>query len=116
MFDRETETTAQDMLTGGESPTIQSQARDIATWLLEYLTDKGEVRKDLVVGAAKQFNKDWTQANIEKTFNRRLRKASHSRTVGGGKNKITFWSLGKKEQQAYVPFDRGDNASQEMTQ
>jgi hypothetical protein len=105
VFDRETETSAQDMLTGGESPAIQSQARDIATWLIEYLTDKGEVRKDVVVGAAKQFNKDWTQANIEKTFNRRLKKTSQSRTVGGGKNKVTSWSLGKKEQ-ACVPFDK----------
>jgi len=114
VFDRETETTAQDMLTGGESPTIQSQARDIATWLIEYLTDKGEVRKDVVVGAAKQFNKDWTQANIEKTFNRRLKKLSHSRTTGGGKNKVTTWSLGKKEQ-AHMPFLGETQTQQEMT-
>ena len=115
VFDRETETTAQDMLTGGESPTIQSQAVEIASWLIEYLTDKGEVRKDVVVGAARQFSKDWTQANIEKTFNRRLKKTSNSRTVGGGKNKTTFWSLGKKEQ-TVVPFDKSKTSTQEIIQ
>jgi hypothetical protein len=104
VFDRETETTAQDMLTGGESPAKQSQARDIATWLVEYLTDKGEVRKDVVVGAAKQFNKEWSEENIKKTFLRRLQKTAQSRTVGGGKSKVTYWSLGKKEQ-THMPFD-----------
>jgi hypothetical protein len=114
VFDRETDTTAQDVLTGGESPAKQSQARDIASWLIEYLTEKGEVRKDVVVGAAKQFNKEWSEENIKKTFLRRLKKASQSRTVGGGKNKTTFWSLGKKEQ-ACVQFDINSHPSQEMS-
>ena len=108
VFDRETETTAQDMLTGGESPAKQSQARDIATWLIEYLTDKGEVRKDVVIGAAKQFNKEWSEENIKKTFLRRLKKTAQSRTVGGGKNEVTHWSLGKKEQAAFdLPPKKG---------
>jgi hypothetical protein len=81
--------------------------------LIEYLTDKGEVRKDVVVGAAKQFNKEWSEENIKKTFLRCLQNISHSHTVGG-KNKVTSWSLGKKEQ-AFVPFDTGNNPSQEMT-
>jgi len=114
VFDRETETTAQEMLTGGESPAKQSQARDIAAWLIEYLTEKGEVRKDVVVGAAKQFNNEWSEENIKKTFLRRLKTTSHSRTVGGGKNKVTSWSLGKKEQ-AYMPFDKSTNPSREVT-
>jgi len=114
VFDRETETTAQDILTGGESPAKQSQARDIASWLIEYLTDKGEVRKDVVVGAAKQFNKEWSEENIKKAFLRRLKKTSHSHTVGGGKNKVTYWSLGKKEQ-TFVPFDSSNKRSQEIT-
>lgn len=98
VFDRETDTTGQDLLERGESPAKQSQARDIGVWLVEYLTGKGEIRKDIVLGAAKQFNKDWSEANIQQVFSRRLKRNSHSRTEGGGKNKVTFWSLGKKEQ------------------
>jgi len=98
LFDRETDTSAQDLLEHGESPARQSQARDIGVWLVEYLTGKGELRKDVVVGAAKQFNKDWSEDNIAKVFNRRMKKTSNSRTEGGGKNKVTFWSVGKKEQ------------------
>jgi hypothetical protein len=105
VFDRETDTTAQDMLTGGESPGKQSQAKDIGVWLVEYLTGKGEIRKDVVLGAAKQFNKDWSEANIQQVFSRRLKKISKSRTEGGGKNKVTSWSLGKKQTQNTIGFD-----------
>jgi nitroreductase len=106
IFDRETDTTGQDLLERGESPAKQSQSKDIGAWMVEYLTGKGEVRKDVVLGAGKQFNKDWSEDNLTKVFNRRLKKTSKSRTEGGGKNKVTFWSLGKKEQTAMV-FDSG---------
>jgi hypothetical protein len=113
IFDRETDTTAQDLLEGGESPSKQSQARDIGMWLVEYLTGKGEVRKDVVVGAAKQFNKEWSEDNITKVFNRRLKKISKSNTTGGGKNKVTLWSLDKKEQ-ASMRFDGGNPSEKEQ--
>jgi hypothetical protein len=114
VFDRETDTTGQDLLERGDSPARQSQARDIGVWLVEFLTGKGEVRKDVVMGSAKQFNKDWNEDNITKVFNRRLKKESRSRTEGGGKNKATFWSLGKKEQAAMV-FD-GSNQTRQAAQ
>ena len=106
VFDRETETTAQDMLTSGESPAKQSQARDIAEWLVEFLTGKPEMKTDVVMSAAKQVNKDWSEDNIRQVFKRRLKKTAHSRTEGGGKNKVTYWSLGSgKKAQASIGFD-----------
>ena len=106
VLEGETDVTAQDLLTDSESPERKSQAADIAAWLVEFLTGKAEIRKNVVVDAAKQFSKDWSEANITKVFSWRFIKAQKgsSRTEGGGKNKVTYWSIGKKEQTP-IEFD-----------
>ncbi len=69
------------MLSENDTPSKRSQAADIEDWLIEFFTGKGEVRKTEAVSAAKQFNGNWSDDNITKVFNRRMKKeGSHSRT------------------------------------
>jgi hypothetical protein len=103
VLDRHDDTiTAQEMLEDTES-TKQTVSRDIGAFLAEFMTGKGELLKDAVVKAAMQQDRNWTLANIEKVFSRRMKKhGSQSRTQGGGKNKQTYWSLDNKTP---LPFD-----------
>lgn len=113
VFEGETDVTSQDLASENETPSKRSQADHIAAWLIEFLTDKGEFRTDVVMSAAKQFNKDWSEENVRKVFSRRLKKSSQSRTTGGGKNKITYWSLGDKSEQ--MEFDADARKPPEAT-
>src|SRR5208282_2679486 len=108
----DSDVTANELLEDGESLTRKSQAKHIAAWLVEFLTGKGDVRTDVIYGAAKQFNRDWQEENIKKVFTRRFKTSNGcSRTEGGGKNKVTFWSLGKKEQQTTFDIDTKERAA-----
>jgi len=112
----DSEVTADEAQEDAESPARKSQANQIAAWLVEFLTGKGDVRTDVVGKAGREFDKDWSQANIRQVFTRRFLKKGKAttRTEGGGKNKVTYWSLGNKEQTC-VLFDNSSNPSQEMT-
>jgi AAA domain len=94
----DSEVTADEAQEDAESPARKSQANHIAGWLIEFLTGKGDVRTDVVVKAGREFNKEWAQANISQVFSRRFLKKNKgsTHTVGGGKSKITYWSLGEK--------------------
>jgi hypothetical protein len=107
VFDRHDDTiTAQEMLEDTES-TKQTVSRDIGAFLAEFMTGKGELLKDAVVKAAMQQDRNWTLANIEKVFSRRMKKhGSQSRTQGGGKSKQTYWSLDNKPDQFDLPKEK----------
>ena len=113
----DSEVTADEAQEDAESPARKSQANHIAAWLVEFLTGKGDVRTDVVGKAGREFNKEWSQANITQVFSRRFLKKGKAttRTEGGGKNKVTYWSLGNKEQ-TFALFDKTSNTQQEMTQ
>ena len=106
--------TAEEVLSTNENPSKRSQANHIAAWLVEFLSSRGEVRKDVVMDAARKFNKEWSEANISQVFSRRLKNEGHSRTEGGGKNKITHWSL-RKENTVLFDMTKPLMGSQEAT-
>jgi hypothetical protein len=121
----DSEVTAAEVLEDADSPARKSQANHIASWLVEFFTGKGEVDTKDVVKAAREFNKEWSQDNITQVFSRRFlkKKKGSTNTVGGGKNKVTYWSVGEKQKQLGWDSPKKnaasvklDNSTQGMTQ
>ena len=100
VFVGESDKTAQELSGQGESPSRLSQAKDIKGWLDKYLRDKEPILRSTVLNAAKQYNKDWSEENITKVFNRN-KKSFLSDGTRGGNNKDAKWTIVKGQMEAF---------------